>query len=71
MMGFKKHWELAKSTIHLGFPLKFNQGNRFEMIMDDTPKNSFQIDGEVFKHVGGKAKITIEFKSQINLLRYE
>lgn len=70
-MGFEKHSQLAKSTLHFGFPLKFNQGTRFEMIMNDTPKNSFQIDGEVFKHLGGKAKITIEFKSQINLLRYE
>jgi len=69
-MGFQTHWHFGKTTIFLELPMRMSQGDCFELDMDDTYKNTFQIDGESFKHEGGKATVRIHHDTQVKVLRY-
>jgi len=46
------------------------QGTAIDLQFEGAPKNSFQIDGEHFKHVGGRARVRVEWRSHVNMLRY-
>lgn len=58
-------------TIKFARPNFMAQGPGLELRLTGTPKNSFHVDGEPFKHRGGSAKVTIAWRSQINVLRYD
>lgn len=71
MIGCRTFVQFSFFTIGLRKPDFWGQGDRLELEMEGTPRNSIQVDGEWFKHPGGDASLVVAWKSQINLLRYE
>lgn len=71
VMGCATFVQFSFFTIGWRNPNFLAQGPGLELVLVGTPKNSFHVDGETFKHPGGSARVRIAWKSAVNLLRYE